>query len=292
MLPMGRCLLVVVVVAGCYRPTFQLDVPCTAEGECPSGQMCVRDRCIADGTDPESHDDAAVADGSRDALGPSNAPLDAPAAGINFVSERHVLVDAVDPVTSISIPNPSCPPGDLMIGVIAMGVSGAMAAPVITAPNGWSLFNRINHPNDLALATYLHVAGANEPMTHTWMFSSIVEGAAWIACYANVDVTDPIDDDNDLVSLANGPGYPFPSVSPDVPNTLLVGIVAGHGGMMASWTPPATVTERLDLANATSRSITMVEKLDLLTGPTAMLTETASVAQDFALFQVLALTPK
>ncbi|CAN5291896.1 hypothetical protein BH11MYX1_BH11MYX1_10500 [soil metagenome] len=287
---MGRSWLVVLCAAGCYHPTLQLGEPCTAEGECPSGQMCASDRCVATGT----QSDAAVildAPGNLDAM--LDAPADAPPPpSIMFVSEKDTKVPAAAPVTAIVIANPQCPAGAVMIGAIAMGVSGATANPSLTAPQGWALVRRLDHSFDLALAVYIHIAGPVEPLQHVWTMSNISEGVAWIACYLNVDPANPIVDNNGVVTNASGPGYLFPSVVPDVPRTMILGIVAGHGGSMATWTPPTGTTERIDIQDGTTRSGALVEHLDLGTGATAMLAETASVAQDYALLEVIALRPK
>ena len=284
---MGRCWVAVLFAVGCYHPTLELDVPCTPDGQCPSGQMCVSDRCVANGT---QRDSATMLDAPNDA-----ALLDAPPVApmpIRFMSETDVETPAATPVTTIVIANPACPPGAVMIGAIAMGMSSATANPTITAPNGWTLVRRLDHPFDLALAIYRHVANGAEPPQHTWTMSQPGEGVSWIACYLDVDTTNPIVDDNGLVTNATGPAYPLPSVVPSVPNTMILGIVAGHGGSMVSWTPPAGTTERIDAQDGTTRSGTLVDYLDPGTGATAMLVETASQAQGYALFEVIALRPQ
>lgn len=253
--------------------------------------MCVSDRCVANGTQSDS---SVMLDAPTD-VATLDAPPDAPpiaAMPIRFMSETDVEVPAATPVTSVVIANPACPPGAVMISAIAMGVSGATANPTITAPNGWTLVRRLDHPFDLALAIYRHVANGAEPPQHTWTLSQPGQGVSWIACYLHVDTTDPIVDDNGLVTNASGPAYPFPSVVPTVPNTMILGIVAGHGGSMVTWTPPASTTERIDVQDGTTRSGTLVDHLDPSTGATAMLVETASQAQGYALFEVLALRPQ
>ncbi len=274
-------------VAGCYHPTVQLDVPCTAEGACPSGQVCVSDRCVANGAPSDS---SLVFDAPSD-TGPSVA--DAPAAvTIMFKGERDVVVPAATPMTSIAIPHPQCPKGAVMIGTIAMGISGASVNPTINAPSGWTRVRRLDHPFDLALAVYLHVADNSEPAQHIWTMSNAGEGVAWIACYVNVDPVNPIADENGIVESSFGPAYTFPSVAPAVPNTMLLGVVAGHSGGVTTWTPATGTTERIDVQDGTTRSGTLVEHLDPDTGATAIMDETASGAQDFVLLEVLALRPK
>ncbi len=295
MAAMGRSWLSVLFAVGCYHPTLQLDVPCTTEGECPTGQTCVSDRCVANGTQT----DGAVQLDAPELLH-LDAAIDAPSDGappspvIAFKSEKDVEVPAAAPVGAVSIPHPGCPTGGVMLAVIAFGQSGAAAQPVIFAPNGWALVRRLDHALDATLAVYLHVAAGIEPAQHTWSFTTTIEGVSWIACYANVDTANPIVDENGAVNAGAGPAYPFPSVSPDVPNTMLVGIVVGHGpgAPVTSWTAPAGAVERLDVQNTTTRSGTMAERLDLSTGATAMLNETASQAQDYAILEVLALRPK
>jgi hypothetical protein len=287
----GGSWLAVLFAAGCYHPTVQLDVPCTAEGACPSGQMCVSDHCVADGAPIDS---SIVPDARSDAgLAVADAAIDAPApATIVFKSELHVEIPAAQPVTSIVVPRPQCPKGAVMIGTIAMGVSGAQVNPTLSAPVGWTLVRRLDHPFDLALAVYVHVADTTDPGQYTWTMSNLGEGVAWIACYLNVDPVNPIADDNGIVESSLGPVYAYPSVAPTVANTMILGVVAGHSGAVTTWTPPPGTTERIDVQNGTSRSGTLIDHLDLGTGMTAMSNETASHVQDFALLEVLALRPK
>lgn len=292
---MGRGWLSVLVTVGCYHPTLQLDVPCTTEGECPSGQTCASDRCVLNGT----QSDGAVQLDSPLEGNHLDAAIDAPSDGapppvILFKSERDVEVPAAAPVRAVTIPHPACPTGGVMLAVIAFGQSGATAQPAIIAPNGWTLVRRLNHALDATLAVYVHVVAVIEPPQHTWSFTTTIEGVSWIACYANVDTANPIVDANGAVNAGGGPAYPLPSVNPDVPNTMLVGIVVGHGpgSPVTTWTAPAGAIERVDVQNMTTRSGTMTERLDPSTGATAMLDETASQAQDFAILEVLALRPK
>gem|GEM_PF-2895929 len=291
---MGGRWLVVLFAVGCYHPTLQFDVPCTTEGECPSGQTCVSDRCVANGaqSDGAVQLDARVEGNQPDAA--IDAPSDAaPPPMILFKSERDAAVPAAMPAMAIVIPHPACPTGGVMIAAVAVGNSGAAALPTITAPAGWALVRRLDHLLGSTLAVYVHVAGGIEPAQHSWAFTTSVEGVAWIACYANVDTTNPIIDEAGVVIETNTTVYAFPSVAPNVANSMLVGIVSGHNSATpTTWTPPTGMTERVDVNDATTRSGTGIDRLDPGTGATTSVNATASQIQDYALLEILALRPK
>lgn len=67
---MGRFAILVLLV-GCYSPSVMPGAPCSTEGTCPSGLMCIADRCLLG---PEGSDGAldspadAVSDASIDAM--------------------------------------------------------------------------------------------------------------------------------------------------------------------------------------------------------------------------------
>ena len=54
--------LLVLAVGGCYDPAFQVGLPCSPSGDCPSGQVCAIDR-TCQLTDPGAGDAAPGGDG-------------------------------------------------------------------------------------------------------------------------------------------------------------------------------------------------------------------------------------
>lgn len=89
---MGRFAILALLV-GCYSPSVVPGAPCSSEGTCPSGLMCIADRCLLgpEGTDGTVDSPAdAGSDGSIDAVpdamvdaAPPNATWSTPIAVMN-----------------------------------------------------------------------------------------------------------------------------------------------------------------------------------------------------------------
>ena len=286
---MGRTW-VVALVAGCYHPRAATEIPCSPAGTCPAGQTCLAGICEPDGT--ELPIDAAI-----DAAQPVDASVDAqmidappPPPRITFVSKTQSTVLMATPAASITVAHPTCPAGDVMIAAVAMGSTGSAAAPVFTPPTGWTLVKRLDRNNDTALAVYWHAAGAAEPMSYTWTLSTMIEGVAWISCYANVDAAAPIEAQMGLVIETTGPAYTTPAITTTIGYSMIVATFATHAAAATTWLPTG-MTERVDVNNTTTRSGEGTEHLVPTAGSPAAYTSTASSAQDYALVHVLALKP-
>jgi hypothetical protein len=289
-----RALLVCVLVVGCYNAHPAFDVPCSSTGACPLGQICVADRCVLEGTIEDALDlDAAVDARLLDAASPLDATPDAMPPAIRWKSTTTATVLQNAPALSVTVAHPACDAADVMVAAIAMGVTGAATNSVFTPPPGWTLVRRSDHGNDTALVVYWHAAGAAEPATYTWQFSTMIHGVAWISCYGNVDPIAPIDVEQGGVIATTGPSYAAPSITPTRASTMLVLTCVSHAPTSAgtTWMPPVQTSQRVNLNNGTTRSGTSADRLLSTTNPTGATLAIASEAQDYALVESLALRP-
>jgi hypothetical protein len=206
------------------------------------------------------------------------------------VSKTQATVLMATPAASITVAHPTCPAGDVMVAAVAMGSSGSAAVPVFTAPTGWTLIKRLDRNADTALAVYWHLAGAAEPTSYTWQLSAMIEGVAWISCYAHVDVAAPIEAQTGLVIETTGPAYATPAITTTAAYSMIVATFATHAAAATTWLPTG-MTERVDVNNTTTRSGEATDHLVPAAGAPAAYSSTASSAQDYALVHVLALKP-
>jgi hypothetical protein len=93
------------------------------------------------------------------------------------------------------------------------------------------------------------------------------------------------------VSETTGPGYPTPTLTTTSANTLLVAAWAAHDtAELATWST-SNGAVRANLNNASTRSGLGVDTPVATAGVTPVIVGTASVAQDYAIIDVLALRP-
>jgi hypothetical protein len=281
------------MAAACYHPSPQAGAPCARDGTCPAPLHCSAINTCEPADDAGGDRDAAV-DAPRDAAhdaGYDAAILDAPKAPIAWKATTTQTIPVSPNAMAVTLDIPAFAPGDVMIAAIAMGNTGQAAAPVFTPPSGWTLISQVDKGNDSALAMYRHVAANSEPATVTWTFNELMEGVAWISDYVNVSTTTPIDVDSPVLINTTGPGYTAPSVTTSTAGAMLVVTYAVHGSTKPTWIFPSGTQTRADLDDGTTRRGVGVDKRLVAAGSSPTLTLTASVAQDYALIDVLALRP-
>jgi hypothetical protein len=94
-----------------------------------------------------------------------------------------------DESTVLTIPVPmEAQHGDVFIASVDMERKGS-----ISGPTGWRLVREDNHGNDLRKATYVRVAGPNEPVDYTWELSRTRGASGVMLAYGGVDAEDPIE---------------------------------------------------------------------------------------------------
>jgi hypothetical protein len=112
----------------------------------------------------------------------------------------------------------------------------------VTAPAGWTPVRADSVKDRLHQAVYLRVARSGEPKAYTWKVPKHRRIAGGITTYAGVDTTNPVDVHAGLARPTPGTAVTAPSVSPSVPGTLLVALVAINAE--GSFAPPPGMTKR------------------------------------------------
>lgn len=155
--------------------------------------------------------------------------------------------------------------GDVMIASVVYrpcsASSGGACTTTITPPAGWTLIRNVNTTTGggtdgygSRLFVYWRVATAAEPVSYTWYFGGALlqAGAAGsILSFSGVDIANPIVAEAGQVTPVgsdNTRQHRAPSIDTGtVTNTMLVSSHTVNSS--GSWTPPAGMTERVDIAS-------------------------------------------
>jgi MSHA biogenesis protein MshQ len=187
--------------------------------------------------------------------------------------------------------------GDLMVASIVVRPS----TTVILPPSGWTA----ETPTVQAATTssrqriFWRVADATDAgggVTYQWALDSSSTGAAGaIVSYSGVDTLSatPIDVIGGNVT-ASGTAHAATAVSTTVPNTMVISTHAFASS--ETWTPPAGMTERIDVSTETPSttagiSLEISEVIQAAAGTTGNKTATALGNADAGTAQILALRP-
>lgn len=123
-----RAVMLMWLIAGCFAPHAELGGRCADNGECPSGQMCSNDVCVAIGTAI----DASISDAAPDASPADVAvPLDAPPFAIRIDLDGPMYDGSDYPGTWQADPG---------VGGICNGNSNASPTPTVNGTNDSTLF--------------------------------------------------------------------------------------------------------------------------------------------------------
>ncbi|MGK0480299.1 MAG: hypothetical protein ACJAQ3_000262 [Planctomycetota bacterium] len=210
-------------------------------------------------------------------------------ADITFVAAGTAISPSA---LDLDVPTPAgMAESDIMIASIAIRPSSA----TITPPSGWVLVRRMDNAGGASnsLAVYQRVATASEPGTYRWSFSSSTGSTGAILAFRGVDVTAPVDIENGA-STANATVHDAPSVTTTAARTMLV--TAHAFSSAATWTPPAGMTEAVDIASVTADTATGIAlevnyELQTLAGATGSRAATASSNADTGNTHSIGLSP-
>lgn len=172
--------------------------------------------------------------------------------------------------------------GDVLIAYVAFDKGSDVT---VIQPAGWTLVRRTDNGHQIGLAIYLNVAGAAEPPSYSWSFSKQTEAAVGLLAFSGVDAANPLDGEAGH-ETANDTAHSTPSIT-----TTGAGlrIVSAHGVRKATtWTPPAGMTERFDVAASGNITLAGSDATQAAPGPTGALTAVAADQQQ-GLTHVLAL---
>ncbi len=131
--------------------------------------------------------------------------------GATFRSASSAGAD--DSVLSLTINKPA---GTTQNDVMIASVSVRPSSATVTAPSGWTLIRRTDNANSPtnSLAVYRKVAGASEPSSYAWTFSTATGSAGGIQSFSGVDTANPISAESGQTT-ASGLSHATPSI--DVP---------------------------------------------------------------------------
>ena len=125
--------------------------------------------------------------------------------------------------SSINIPKPTgVASGDVLIATIS--IRGGTNNGTITKPSAsWNLADRIDSLTSITLAVYSLVAGASEPASYTWSWSTgNQKSGGGIQAFRGVDNVTPIDDHAGLSETTGSSTHIAPSVNATYGNEMRV----------------------------------------------------------------------
>jgi len=175
------------------------------------------------------------------ALGPLQATAN------NQAGESHGALLTLRSTSSLTINKPT---GTITDDVMIAAITTTPSTVIISAPAGWILIRQVTQSSATSsvLSTYYKVVSASEPANYTWTFSSGAQAGpiGGIASFSGVDTTAPID-----AEFGNATASSLTHVAPSITTTLANDmLVTVHEFSSASpWTPPAGMTEAIDLAS-------------------------------------------
>ena len=171
--------------------------------------------------------------------------------------------------------NPGVITGDVMLA--AIGVEGAFGN--VTPPAGWTAVTSINAVSDYGQIVYRKTATAAEPAYYTFTHSSTVANlAGGIVAYRGVSTATPIDVSGNQAN-ASSVNVVAPSVTTTTGCARVVGLFSSFSA--SSMTPPAGMTERLDVVTsepAWDINVTVADQVLNVPAATGTRTATATVA--------------
>jgi peptidoglycan/xylan/chitin deacetylase (PgdA/CDA1 family) len=188
--------------------------------------------------------------------------------------------------TSITLNKPSgTASGDVLIAAIE--ISGTTT---VTAPSGWVLIRSTTSGSALTQASYVHTAGASEPSSYQWQFSSSRLASATVAAYVGVNGTTPVDVSSGG-SSSGSTSIIAPSLTTTTTGDLLIGAFGGAAN--ASVTPATGMLEENEQLAGTGNSRLVIELCDQQLGAAgATGTRTATLSKSGAnVGQLIALRP-
>ncbi len=200
-------------------------------------------------------------------------------ATASAAAENYGVLLALRSAASLTISKPAgTVAGDVMIAA----VTSTPSSIPITAPAGWTLIQSQQQTASTSsvVSAFYRVAGASEPSSYTWILASGHAGAVGgIVSYSGVDTAAPLD----VSAKAATPkslNHAAPSVTTTQTGDMLVTV---HEYTSARrWTPPAGMTERVDIASSggSSSGISLEMNQLLLGVPSATGTKIARAASN------------
>ncbi len=205
-----------------------------------------------------------------------------PSVGQAAVVWQGTSTGSVSGGTSLVVAMPSgVVSGDALIAQVT--VSGTAAA--VTAPAGWTSVRSSTNGTALRQITYRRQAGASEPSTYSWTFSTATAASGTVLAYRGALGASFVN----VSSGATGTGTSLiaSSVTTTVANALLVDLYGVAAS--TSFVPPAGMTFRSEVSSSGTTS-GAAEVLQPTAGASAAPTSTAGVSGAW-IAHLIAITP-
>lgn len=241
---------------------------------------------------PTSRPTAAPTSSPTPTPAPTLAPAEPVAAPKNAIGDvGGAGARVVDTTTaqrpqaaSVDLERPAgAEPGDLLVAAIEV-----RGRPAITAPAGWTRVRHDSNGTIAAVATYIRVAGADEPSSYTWSLSR-PEAVAAILVAVRGAAGDPVGDAAGRANAASA-SIAAPTGRADRDDSL---VLAFFGIARAtSISPPAGMSEVAEIASSSGRYKATLEAAVASTdvGDVGGLTATAG-GSSASLAQLLVIRP-
>lgn len=151
--------------------------------------------------------------------------------------------------------------GDVMIATVAVDAQNQTA---FTVPSGWTLILHSNNGTTVTVNSYWKAVAATDGASFSWSWTGATRAAASITAYSGVDSSAPIDVTG-VNATGSGTAVAATSITTVSANAWVVGIFAGDAAATVTWTPPASMNERVDIGSAhTTSNDVSIEQTDVL----------------------------
>ncbi len=145
-------------------------------------------------------------------------------------------------------------PAGAQVGDVEVMAIASRGNALVTPPSGWTLVRQTANGTTMTQSVYTHVVGAGEPASQTWTLSKAQSAAGGIIAYGGVRSVSPVDASGGQAN-ASSTAVTAPSITTTVAGTQLVGFFGT--GSASSFTPPAGMIERGDIASLGTYKVTL-----------------------------------
>ena len=206
---------------------------------------------------------------------PATATITVNPAPSGIVRQSTSTAVTTVPATGLTVAKPAgTAPGDVLVSCLTLNGS---AIATNGAPTGWTRFAAATGVSNPHVYGYYKVAGAAEPDTYTWGYSTSIVSSGGIARYSGAAGLDGLASTAAGASATTGT---VPGVTTTTSNTMLVGCMGiNSGAPTVTITAPTGMSELWDLAGKRQETD---DALQALVGETASRTWTFSTGREWA----------
>jgi hypothetical protein len=165
-----------------------------------------------------------------------------PPSGEGIALRAVSTADNADGDSQLVVAAPAHQVGDVLLAT----VDYRGAASVSAVPAGWQLVRADLNGTAVRKATYVRVAGADEPASYAWGFDRRPSAVGSILAYSGVSGSAPVEASSGRANAASKL-VTAPSVTTTSPGALVVGLFAVN--KRAGVTPPVGMVERSEVSS-------------------------------------------